>query len=561
MGVGDGHVAVAKRIVRIDGVVVVQRITLSDFTAFSIYLYDRVGDLLITSGEPGQVFPDSGPGIVNAGTNLLRPLEISAEHRIVGYTVLANLRYQLQGDALGPDAVHVIRVVPENTGSEVHLRRLRVLRGVRHCGLGVSVIGIGGLIVSSIRGIYLSFRRAVNDLHTAFVLGQILPSVRPGMRVVGFRIVGSHHHRSAIHRGAIGRKLHGGGSADFALPNLLHGVAGGLGLMGHLHVQLGVGQEAIVQTETIPSRSIISSPLQAEIMFAGSIQIISIVVLRCISNFQPIAIKLPAICINRYILGCVLPLLLIPLYCIGRSQDDLTPVCNRICGRTNGSIIIFVIDALPIQLNRNLFRPLAVLIVGVVPEQMEGQLLALQGVQAVVAQVDVHVVIVALGGGGDVVGRAGHAGPVLTDLSRVVRKLPAGPVVRHVIGTFHRLSGGGDEMHIGPGGSADQVASGRLHIRAHLHAVGELERLGGLIIVVHGPAALRLGDEHIVGHQLRGNVHLHLPHAVRKLADSDAQVGQFLLVAHIAEGHHTAAGQICGAVRGVQLSSILLVCR
>lgn len=91
-------------------------------------------------------------------------------------------------------------------------------------------------------------------------------------------------------------------------------------------------------------------------MFAGSIQIISIVVLRCISNFQPIAIKLPAICINRYILGCVLPLLLIPLYCIGRSQDDLTPVCNRICGRTNGSIIIFVIDALPIQLNRKQTR-------------------------------------------------------------------------------------------------------------------------------------------------------------------------------------------------------------
>ena len=116
-------------------------------------------------------------------------------------------------------------------------------------------------------------------------------------------------------------------------------------------------------------------------------------------------------------------------------------------------------------------------------------------------------------------------------------------------------------MHIGPGGSADQVASGRLHIRAHLHAVGELERLGGLIIVVHGPAALRLGDEHIVGHQLRGNVRLHLPHAVRELAHGDAQIGQFLLVIVIAEGHHTAAGQICGAVCGVQLSSILLVCR
>ena len=384
--------------------------------------------------------------------------------------------------------------------------------------------------------------------------------------------IGVQLHLNRIHSGAC---ITGGD-----IPFLSNVVLDGFRCVRQLHIQFGVGQEAIVQIETIPSRSIISSPLQAEIMFAGSIQIISIVVLRCISNFQPIAIKLPAICINRYILGCVLPLLLIPLYCIGRSQDDLTPVCNRICGRTNGSIIIFVIDALPIQLNRNLFRPLAVLIVGVVPEQMEGQLLALQGVQAVVAQVDVHVVIVALGGGGDVVGRAVHAGPaglVLTDLSRVVRKLPVGPVVRHVIGTFLRLGGGGDEMHIGPGGSADQVASGRLHIRAHLHAVGELERLGGLIIVVHGPAGLRLGDEHIVGHQLRGNVHLHLPHAVRKLAHGDAQVFLRGLVIGVAvikvrrntinrnaghlKGNNTAPSDVCGTVGRIKRITLRCVRR
>ena len=75
-------------------------------------------------------------------------------------------------------------------------------------------------------------------------------------------------------------------------------------------------------------------------------------------------------------------------------------------------------------------------------------------------------------------------------------------------------------MHIGPGGSADQVASGRLHIRAHLHAVGELDRAIRNIVGI-----LALIDD-VIGHQILRNIHLHLTLAAGELADCDAQVFQ-----------------------------------
>ena len=241
VGVGDGHVAVAEVVVGGDFVLIIQLTAYRNFL-LAVHLHNGVGDLLITSGEPGQVFPDSGP-VAITGCNRLGPLTEIGKHGILGHIHTVHLRHQLQGDALGPDAVLVVGVIPDHTGREIHLGRFRVLSGVgdsRRIGSKV----VGSLVIDTAAAHIVRFRRAVDDLVAVAVLGQIFPSVGPRFGFAPRQGNGARLLTQLVHcrRNAVRQQLHGCGGAGPFFPHLRYRVIHSSELMREVqHQTTGCG--------------------------------------------------------------------------------------------------------------------------------------------------------------------------------------------------------------------------------------------------------------------------------------------------------------------------------
>ena len=238
VGVGDGHVAVAEVVVGGDFVLTIQLTAYRNFL-LAVHLHNGVGDLLITSGEPGQVFPDSGP-VAITGCNRLGPLTEIGKHGILGHIRTVHLRHQLQGDALGPDAVLVVGVIPDHAGREIHPGRFRVLSGIGDSRRIITKL-VGGLVIDTAAAHIVRFRRAVDDLVAVAVLGQIPPGVGPRFASQGN---GTILLTQLVHcrRNAVRQQLHGCGGAGPFFPHLRYRVIHSSELMREVqHQTTGCG--------------------------------------------------------------------------------------------------------------------------------------------------------------------------------------------------------------------------------------------------------------------------------------------------------------------------------